>query len=536
MKKLITVLVLLCFGITIVAAQTKKPAPVVTLTKDQVGEMKKMAADQYKSANYKAAAESYQKLVNYDPEDMDYNYKLGMSLLNSNVNKASAVQYFVKAADKKDAPKDVYYHMGRALLIANLYDEAIEAFEKYKEVNKGQVNAKFNLDQHVEYCYNAKELSKKPLEVTFRNPGKNVNSNTADYAPVSMAVDTALFFTSNRKGNMGGIVDGFGEIIADIYTSSKVDTGWTKAKNPGINLNSETYDICTGVNSNGDKLLIYKEGAEVSGDIYISSLKGKAWQKAELIDPEMETKQVETGACITQDGKRIYFAANMKGTLGGTDIFYIEKDSTKKWSAPVNLGPVVNTKYDEDFPFIWHDGTTLFFASKGHNSIGGFDIFMTSQPDPSQAWSKPVNIGFPLNTTDDDEYFTLSANGRTGYVSGLKPGGLGDLDIWYFSLKEPLIKNAGVLYRASLLSPQGLPAKDALVSVVKESTGQVLAIMEANGPAAEIFILLPAGTYKLKARSPKLGRIEHDITITGEEGEKGVSQVLKLQPNPSSKP
>ncbi|MBL0071400.1 MAG: PD40 domain-containing protein [Bacteroidetes bacterium] len=214
----------------------------------------------------------------------------------------------------------------------------------------------------------------------------------------------------------------------------------------------------------------------------------------------------------------------------------IEQDSTKKWGAPVNLGSEVNTKFDEDSPFLWHDGTTLFFASQGHNSIGGYDIFMTSQPDPAQAWSKPVNVGYPLNTTDDDLYFTLSANARTGYVSGLKPGGMGDVDIWYFNLKDPLVRNAGSLYRASILSAQGLPAKDAMVSIVKEATGQVLAIMEANGPAAEIFMLLPAGKYKLKARSPKLGRLEQDIVITGEEGEKGIRQILKLQPNPSSKP
>ncbi|MBK8874928.1 MAG: tetratricopeptide repeat protein [Bacteroidetes bacterium] len=529
-------LLVFVFLTTLCSAQTKKPAPVVTITKDQVGEVKKQAAAMYKDANYKSALEQYLKLVNYDAADMDYNYKTGMCYLNSNVDKSKAIQYFVKAGDKKDAPKDLYYQMGKALLIANLFDEAIEAFEKYKEVNKGQVNPKFNLDQHVEYCYNAKEAIKKPVEVSFKNPGKQVNSVSADYSPVSMAIDTVLYFTSNRKGNMGGIVDGFGEIIADIYTSAKGDTSWSKAKNPGINLNSEAYDICTGMNSNGDKLLIYKEGGDASGDIFLSKLQGKAWQKAELLDESLATKQFETGACISQDGKRIYFAANMKGTLGGKDIFMIEQDSTKKWGAPVNLGSEVNTKFDEDSPFLWHDGTTLFFASQGHNSIGGYDIFMTSQPDPAQAWSKPVNVGYPLNTTDDDLYFTLSANARTGYVSGLKPGGMGDLDIWYFNMKDPLVRNAGSLYRASILSAQGLPAKDAMVSIVKEATGQVLAIMEANGPAAEIFMLLPAGKYKLKARSPKLGRLEQDIVITGEEGEKGIRQILKLQPNPSSKP
>ncbi len=515
---------------------TRKPAPVVKLTKDQASEVKKEAAELYKRSNYMAAIEPYQKLVNYDPEDAEFNYRLGMCYISSNSDKSQAIQYFVKAADKKDTPKDVYYQMGRALLSAGLYDEAIEAFEKYKEVNKGQVNAKYNLEQHVEYCYNAKEFVKKPLDVKFTNPGKAVNSPNADYACVSMAVDTVVYFTSNRKGNMGGVVDGFGEIIPDVYFSLRSDTIWSKAKNPGININSEYYDISTGLNSNGDQLLIYKEGTDASGDIFLAVMKGKSWQKAAILDGSLATKTPETGACISNDGKTVYFAANMKGSLGGKDIYMITKNESGKWSDPVNLGATVNTKFDEDNPFLWHDGKTLFFSSQGHTSMGGYDIFMTSRPDPVTEFSKPLNIGYPLNTPDDDMYFTLAANARTGYVSSVRKGGLGDLDIWYFSLAEPLIKNAGTLFRASILSPQGLPSKDAMCSVVKESTGEVLGVMEANGPGAEIFILLPAGNYKLKARSPKMGRLEEDIVITGEEGEQGIYKVFKLQPNPSSKP
>jgi len=524
------------FSGNLFAQGTKKPATPVVISKEQASELKKIASAQFKDQNFKGALESYVKLVAFDPEDMDFNYKLGMCYLNTNSDRSQAIQYFVKASEKKDAPKDVYYQMGRSLLIAGLFDEAIEAFEKYKEVNHGQVNAKFNLDQYTEYCYNAKEYTKKPLEVKFTNPGKLVNSKGSEYAPVSMAVDTLLFFTSSRQGNTGGIVDGLGEIIPDVYFCSRTDSVWTKAKNAGININSELYEISSGMTSNGDKLLIYKESAVAVGDIYISELKGKSWQKSAVVDPAFETKTLETGACMSNDGKRIFFAADMKGTLGGKDIYMIEMDENKKWGEPVNLGPTVNTKFNEDNPVLWHDGKTLFFASQGHTSMGGYDIFMTSRPDPSSDWAKPFNIGYPLNTYDDDLYFTLAANARTGYVSAVKPKGLGDLDIWYFKLKEPLIKNAGTLYRASIFSPQGLPAKETACSVVKESTGEVLGVMDANGPNSEIFILLPPGNYKLKARSPKMGRLEEDIAITGDEGEKGIRKVLKLQANPSSNP
>ena len=134
-------------------AQTRKPTGPPPITKEQAAEVKKEAAAMYKDGRYKDAIAPYTKLVNFDPEDMDFNYKLGMCYVNSNVDKTQAIQYFVKAVDKKDCPKDAYYYMGKSLLVAGLFDEAIDAFDKYKAVNKGAVNPKFNLDQHMEYCY-----------------------------------------------------------------------------------------------------------------------------------------------------------------------------------------------------------------------------------------------------------------------------------------------------------------------------------------------------------------------------------------------
>ncbi|MEY3342476.1 MAG: hypothetical protein RL090_160 [Bacteroidota bacterium] len=517
-------------------AQTNKKGTIPKLTKEQAAETKKVAAEMYKVPNWVGAREQYKLLVNYDPEDVEFLYRYGLCIVNSNSDKNEAIAVLTKAADKKDAPKDVYFQLGRALLGAGLYDEAIDAFDKFKELNKGQINPKLNFEMFQEYCYNAKEFVKKPLEVKFTNPGKSVNSPGMDYACVSMAVDTVVFFTSGRKGNMGGMTDDFGEVLPDVYFSSKTDSGWTKAKNAGISINSEFYDISTGMNTNGDKLFVYKEDGIALGDIYVSEQQGKTWMKATLLDESMATKTLEFGACMTNDGKRVFFAAEgLKGGLGGKDIYMMEKDEAGKWGAPVNLGSTVNTKYNEDNPVIWHDGKTLFFASQGHTSMGGYDIFMTSRSSSASAWEKPYNIGYPLNNALDNQYFTLAANGRTGYVADFKQGGMGDLDIWYFSLNEPLVKNGGTLFRATIVNAMGLPAKDAMCSVVKESTGEIIAIMEPAGPASQVFVLLSPGTYKLKARSAKMGRLEEEIIVVGDEGEKGIRRELKLQQNPSDK-
>jgi len=505
----------------------RKPPP---LSKDQAKEMNRQAESYYDGEVYKAAILPYLRLVEYDPENTEFNYNLGMSYLNSNMNKPEAYKYLAKAADKKDAPKDVMFRLGQALLVAGLYDEAIDAFDRYKADKGTKIDSDLNLDLHLEWCENAKKLIKTPVDVEFNNPGKKVNSKYPDYAPVAMAVDTIVYFTSNRQGSMGGTVDGYGEIVSDVFYSTLTDTIWYRAKNLGYNVNFEGYDVSTGISSNGDKLLVYKEGNGANGDIYISNQKGKTWMKAELFDEEFDTRDYETGACISPDGKTIYFASDRKGTLGGKDIFMSYVDSTKKWSEPINLGPEVNTPYDEDRPFIWHDGKTLFFASKGHNSMGGYDIFKTSTMDKSAKWATPENIGYPINNSDDNQYFTLCADGKTGYISASRDGGLGDLDIWKFKAKDSFVPNNNILFKGQVFASNGLPAKNAKCIVTKVSTGEVQGILTVTGRVAEFFILLPPGKYEVMARDPRAGNLQSEIVITGDEKDGMISKSFKLVP------
>jgi WD40 repeat protein/anaphase-promoting complex subunit 3 len=507
---------------------TRKPPP---LSKDQAKDVSRQAEGLFDDEMYKKAIPLYIRLVDYDKMNAEYNYNLGYSYLHSNVDKKEAYKYLATAADKKDAPKDVMFRLGQALLVAGLYDEAIDAFDRYKTQNEGKkANANLDVELNLGWCNNAKKIIKSPIGVSFRNLGKSVNSKYPEYSPVAMAVDTIVYFTSNRQGNMGGVVDGYGEIVSDAYYSTRTDTVWYRAKNLGYNVNFEGYDICTGVNSNGNKMLIYKEGGGISGDIYISSQKYKTWQKAELFDEDFDTRELETGACMSPDGKTIYFASDRKGTLGGKDIFMRYIDSTKTWSDAINLGPEINTPYDEESPFIWHDGKTLFFASQGHNSMGGFDIFKTTTPDKSAKWATPENIGYPLNTSDDNKYFTLCADGKNGFVSASMAGGYGDLDIWHFVVDEPLVTGNSVLFRGRINASNGLPAKNSICKITKTSTGELMGILGVTGRASEFFILLPPGTYELMARDPRAGNLQAKVTITGNEKDGVVAKTFTLKP------
>ena len=357
-----------------------------------------------------------------------------------------------------------------------------------------------------------------PVDVKFENPGKNVNSIYADFRPVCGANDSIIYFASARKGNSGGIIDGYGDYIYDVYLTSRTDTSWSRAKNAGTNINTETYDEPLFVTMNGDKMLVYREGGQAEGDIYYSELKGKQWSKIIDMGDQVDGLPKVTGACMTQDGKTIYFSGDTKGTKGGKDIWKISKDtSTGKWSAPENLGASVNTKFDEINPWLSPDQKTLFFASMGHNSMGGFDLFKTTMNDPRAGWSTAQNLGYPLNTVFDDQYISLNGTGKTGYVSAWREDGIGETDIYRITLTESLLSPAPVLVKMKALNASGLPAKEAVCIVTVRATGEMIGTFYVNGSTGLVNLSLPPGGYRVKLRLPKVGKADEDFDIAGDE-------------------
>ena len=519
MKKILFSLSLLTVFLNLSLAQ-KKNATVqkVTLSKDQISAMKKDASEFFKSENYKEALIRYKQLQAADPNDVDFNYKLGLCYINTNIDKKKAAVYLKNVIGKKDAPKDAAYYEALALSYNNEFNDAIEAYDIYKVDNKGKVNPKMMWEQHVEWCYNALKLMKTPVDVRFDNLGKNVNSVTSDYRPVVGTNDTILFFSSNRKGNMGGVVDGFGEFLTDVYITTNADTTWTKAKNVGTNINTETYDESLYLSPNGDKMLVYREGGDAQGDIYYTELKGKQWNKIIPFGTLFQSKEKETGACLSPDGKTIYFAAELKGTKGGKDIWKSEKDTgTGKWSDPINLGEAINSKYDEINPMIFADGKTLFFASQGHNSMGGFDMFKSMMPDPRHGWTQAENLGYPINSVFDDDDLMLNGTGTVGYMSAMRDDGYGETDIYKLTFKQSLITPPCIFVKVRALTTSGIPAKEAICTITKKSTGETYGTVMVNGASGLANYSLPEGDYRIKIRSPKIGKADDDFSIKGDE-------------------
>ena len=510
-----------------VAQQSKKLEKKVALGKDQVSELKKAGAEYFKSDNYKSALPIYKQLQQNDPNNTEFNYRLGIRYLYTNVNKKSAAGFLIKAAEGKDVPKDVYYYTGRALLILEETDDAADAFEKFKIAHGGKVTAKLNLENNVEWCYHFRDMKKTPVAVNFTNLGKLVNSPNNDYRPVCDMLGNNIYFSSNRKGNIGAIVDGYGEIISDGYYTKR-DTGFSKAKNLGTSINTMYYEEPLQLNANGDKLLISKEGGSISSPLYTAELNGKSFEKAVAIN-KFPASRVD-GACMTDDGKTIYFSADIKGGKGGKDIWMTTLNSKNEWSAPVNLGDAVNTKYDEINPWLFFDNQTLFFASEGHNSIGGFDIFYSTKPHESMDWSAAKNVGYPLNTTDDDKYFSLTADCKTGFVSKATENGFGELDIVKFVCANPIIKQEKVVCDFTFLKADGAFARDANCLIIRNDTGESSGVKTINGSNGKLYVYLSPGNYKVKVKGVKSGRADEDFIITGNEPKMQLVKTFKLTP------
>lgn len=405
--------------------------------------------------NYVQALKNFLWAYNIDSTNANINYKIGFCYLKTITERRKALSYLEKAVvnttkkyndiepTEKQAPVLAFFYYGQALHLNYKFDEAIANYEKFKSLlysNQGEMLKDVN--RHIEISNNAKLLVAAPIKVNIDNLGDSINSPFPDYSPVLSADEKTLIFTSRRPGSTGGDKTIEDEFYEDIYISyRKPDSTWTTPVSISPNINTVTHEASVGLTADAQTLLIYKDLN--GGDIYYSTLDiSDQWTVPQPIGSNVNTSSWETSACLTPDGNTLYFVSNRKGGLGGRDIWKCVKLPNGKWSLAVNLGAPINTVYDEESPFIHPSGNLLFFSSNGHNTIGGFDIFFSNLGE--NGWDNPINIGYPINTPDDDLFYVTSPDGKRGYYSSSsRPEGYGEKDIYMISIperkEEPLV-------------------------------------------------------------------------------------------------
>ncbi|HLU85295.1 MAG TPA: OmpA family protein, partial [Vicingaceae bacterium] len=285
------------------------------------------------------------------------------------------------------------------------------------------------------------------------------------------------------------------DFYEDIYYSSKDEKGeWQKAVNIGKPINSPFHDATVGLSIDGQKLFIYRDNSKGIGNIYVTEKKGNDWTEPTELPKPITSKYQETSASYDYTGKTIYFVSARPGGKGGKDIYKSTQDKEGNWGEAENLGTPINTEFDEDAVFLHPDGKTLYFSSNGNNSMGGYDIFKSSLDKGK--WSRPVNLGYPINSADDDVAFVLTANGEHGYYTSEKAGGEGKKDIYKIVFLDEIKNNSRpklTLLKGVVFDNKTKAPLSALIEIFDNEKNELVSSYESNSATGKYMVSLPAG-------------------------------------------
>jgi Tol biopolymer transport system component len=354
-----------------------------------------------------------------------------------------AKDLFQKGKASPNAKKESTFYLGRIYLYEGKFDEALAEFNEFKSKATPKESDEVDVTVFITHANNAKKMTEAPVAVKIDNAGKLINSQFDDKAPSITADGKKLVFSSRRPETTDAPVDveGDGKYFEDIYISTWDSAGakWNEAQPvPGqVNVDG-AHDACTSISADGKQIFIYRNNMNDpesrGGDIFVSKINNNKWKTPETLGKPINSTYWEGGACISPDGKTLFFTSERKGGYGHSDIWMVTRKTKTEWNKPVNLGPDINTPFDEGGMFLSPDGKTLFFCSNGMSSMGGQDIFRTQLENGK--WSKPVNLGYPINTHRDDKTFTISADAKTAYLASNRDGGLGETDIYKVDLQD----------------------------------------------------------------------------------------------------
>jgi hypothetical protein len=483
------------------------------------------ANEHFQHKNYLMAIPIYRKELKKDPDNDKMRFKLAQCLLYTRVNRQEAVMHLEKLVNKNDKYDEAWKELGRAYHLTNQLKKAEEAYAKFLELKpKSEKEIAHSLEQ----IKNARTLMNHPVNVTFQNLGAEINSDEPDYYPFVNNTETFLGFTSRRKDNIGGKkVEMDGYRSSDVYFC-KIENGngkWTKPANAGKLINTGFDEQIVGLRKDASELVIYLDHVDKYGDLYTTLLKPETkptpggpdfpYQKMKPVDPIINEK-IETSGSFSEDGSVFIFTRRDKFQEGNNDLFMVRKLPNGKWGPAQKLPPSINTEFNEDFPFLSEDCQTLYFASEGHNSMGGYDLFKTVWNPEDNTFSKPENLGYPINSTDDDRSICVTPDNRVGYISAFRPGGFGDLDIYRikFNESEQIIRILiGQLWLGDTV--QEHQPKEIISSIIatNKTTNQEFTFVPHH-KTGRFVMSLPAGKYSILVNSNGYKDLKEELEIS----------------------
>lgn len=484
------------------------------------GDMVESAQVAFDNKEWPKAYDLYDKLNAKYPSDIDFKFKLGLCCLNFTEKKARALEVFQALKADVKSPVSAFY-MGKAYHMNYKFDEALKEFEEFKASTKNSSKEEkamnIEADMLIKNCESAKNLIDQKVVANFKNL-KGVNTEGDEYGPAITTDESIMIFTYNGKKSMGGKqnIQGQpdeedGEYHEDIYISIMgPDSIWGPPQSVA-SINTNGHDAAISISPDGRYIFTYQSSETNNGDIYVSVLSGTTFSKPEPLNEYVNSQEWEGSCSISADGQFLYFASERKGGYGGRDI-YASVKINGDWGPAINLGPKINTQYDDDAPFIHPDGVTLFFSSMGHNSIGGFDIMYSLYKEDQ--WTEPRSMGIPLNTTEDDRFYVINSRGDRGYFSSNRPSsdGKGGEDIYTVEPgilgEKPIVALLkGVVYGND-------KPIEATIEVTKNKDGKLIGPFSSNNITGKYLMAIsPGSTYRIKVMAEGFEPVLEDIDI-----------------------
>ncbi|MBL7934820.1 MAG: PD40 domain-containing protein [Bacteroidia bacterium] len=492
--------------------------------------------------NYDVALKNFLEAYKFDSTSANLNFNIGFCYLNSSMSKKNAERYFAKTLNdvtknyrnddisEKSAPALTHFYYGRALHINYKFDEAKVQYELFDSKYAKDKQTKEDVAYYKQQSDFAKELVAAPINVKIENLGDSVNGTYPDYSPVLSADEGMLIYTTRRNTSTGGERTQDGQYYEDIVVSFKDENNvWSSPKSISPNINTNGNEASVNLTPDGQTLIVFRGISETDGNIYYSNWDGKDWSYLQSFGSDINSKYWEPHACLSSDNNTLYFVSDRPGGYGGRDIYRCVKLPNGAWSKALNVGPTINTKYDEDGPFIHPDGVTLIFASTGHKSMGGFDIFF-STIEEDRKFSEPINMGYPINTPDDDVFFVTSPDGKRGYFSSAAEGGKGEKDIYKMFIPDAKEKPL-VLFKGSILPADGEKLPDDLeVIVTNKETGEIVGRYRPKSNGSFTTILAPNKNYNFSYQAKGEEFYNEDLFVTSDIAYQEIKKEINLEP------
>ena len=475
------------------------------------------AEDLFLRADYLKAYDLYSEILKYDTTHQEFNFRAGYCLFFINKTDTASLKYFTRS---KDSVIESHFFIGKIYLFNGNPRRALDAFYHFKTHNNEEMISNKDAVSCIDACEAAMNEEANKLAFVVKNLGNKINTKYPDYVPLFWTQNGSLVYTSRRPGSTGGKTDPYGKYYEDVYMSLKSNGAWGDPVSLSDSINTAGHDACVAFSPDGTELLIYRTDAkQTGGDIYISKYNGTNWSMPKMLGKEINSKYLEASACFSGDGNALVFSSNRPGGFGGRDLYIVKKFMNGKYSLPRNLGPLINTPEDDDAPYIDPGNGSLYFSSRGHKTMGEYDIFVSSYNEDTEQWAAPANLGAPINSTNDDIYFTKAGNSKQAFFTSRRTGGSGDADIYSLDFNE---SSQVIVYLRFNYDEIGTKENllDLKMTLFDSETGKLEGMFKPNHDYVSIVLPVTVDkNYKMLIESKSIRPVVNVTSFSAEEKE-----------------